>query len=252
MWSSVLVLALPMALDPVRLGANPLLTPRPRPAQNLLVYWIGCVSASVVLLLAPLLVLHFTPMSSSFVHDLANPTTSASSTIRHVEILMGVLALSVAGGIAVRSMARKRNRPLIVATSVAGADTSTVALDPDPPNPIERLLRRGEDASAEGRSATRRLLGHARNAWESGSLWVALAIGFWAGPPPSLVIFALTTILASGAAIGTQIAAAVVFVVATLAVVEIVLISNVITPTKTQAGLRMLHDWVRGYAGRSW
>jgi Sap, sulfolipid-1-addressing protein len=57
----------------------------------------------------------------------------------------------------------------------------------------------------------------------------------------------LTTILASGAAIGTQIVAAVVFIVASLAVVEIVLISNVVTPTKTQAGLRMLHDLVRGY-----
>ncbi|MFY9765416.1 MAG: GAP family protein, partial [Mycobacterium sp.] len=94
MWSSVVVLALPIALDPVRLGVNLLLISRPRSAQNLLVYWVGCMLASVVLLLVPILVLHFTPTFSSFVHDLANPATTASSTVRHVEIFMGVLALS--------------------------------------------------------------------------------------------------------------------------------------------------------------
>src|SRR5260370_19975860 len=102
MWSSVAVLALPIALDPVRLGVNLLLISRPRPAQNLLVYWVGCVSASFVLLLIPLLVLHFTPMFSSFVHDMANPATTASSTARHVEIFFGVLVLAGAARVAAR------------------------------------------------------------------------------------------------------------------------------------------------------
>ena len=78
-------------------------------------------------------------------------------------------------------------------------------------------------------------------------MWVALVIGFWAGPNPSLVLFALTTILASGVALGTQIGAAIVFIIETLAVVEIVLISSLATPTKTQALLRLLHDWARAY-----
>jgi hypothetical protein len=60
-------------------------------------------------------------------------------------------------------------------------------------------------------------------------------------------MFSLTAILASGAAIGTQIGAAVVFIIVSLAVVEIVLICNLVVPTKTQAALRRLHDWVRGY-----
>jgi len=38
-----------------------------------------------------------------------------------------------------------------------------------------------------------------------------------------------------------------VFIVVSLAVVEIVLISNLVAPTKTQAALRRVHDWVRGY-----
>ena len=138
MWGSVVVLALPIALDPVRLGVNLLLISRPRPAQNLLVYWVGCVLASFVLLLVPLLVLHFTPMFSSFVHDLANPATTASSTVRHVEIFMGVLALSIAALMAVRIFARQR------AQLPAGAPTRRPWWRmSDSSNPISRLLGRG-------------------------------------------------------------------------------------------------------------
>ena len=62
-----------------------------------------------------------------------------------------------------------------------------------------------------------------------------------------MVIFGLTTIPTSGAAIGMQIGAAIVFVVETLALVEIVLVGSLITPVKTQALLRLLHDWARAY-----
>ncbi len=241
MWSSVAVLALPIALDPVRLGVNLLLISRPRPAQNLLVYWIGCVSASFVLLLVPLLVLHFTPMFSSFVHDLANPATSASSTVRHVEVFLGVLVLAIAALMAVRFVTRRRQ------ARTGEAKTATPVADSDASSPVSRLLKRGKEAPAEGASAMQRLLGRASRAWESGALWVAFVIGFWAGPNPSLVMFSLATILASGAVIGAQIGAAVVFVIVSLAVVEIVLISNLLAPTNTQAALRRVHDWVGGY-----
>jgi hypothetical protein len=50
--------------------------------------------------------------------------------------------------------------------------------------------------------------------------------------------------MASGAAIGTQVSAAIAFVVGMLAVVEIILGSYLATPAKTQALLRLLHDWV--------
>jgi hypothetical protein len=243
MWSSVAVLALPIALDPVRLGVNLLLISRPRPAQNLLVYWLGCISASFVLLLAPLLALHFIPVFSPFVHDLANPATTASATLRTVEIVLGVLVLTIAALMAVRFVMHRRR-----ARAVAGnAKTSTLVADSDASSPVSRLLKRGQDAPAHGASAIQRLLGRAHRAWESGALWVAFVIGFWAGPNPSLVMFSLATILASGAAIGSQLAAAVVFIVVSLAVVEFVLISNLVAPAKTQATLRLVHDWVRAY-----
>ena len=106
MWGSVAALALPIAFDPVRLGVNLLLISRPRPAQNLLVYWVGCVAASVMLLLLPLLALHVTDVA--WVHDLANPRTTASATMRYIQIVAGVLLLAIAGLMAVRMVTRKR------------------------------------------------------------------------------------------------------------------------------------------------
>ena len=229
------MLALPIALDPVRLGVNLLLISRPRPAQNLLVYWIGCVSASLLLLVVPLLVLHNTEMFASFVHDLGNPRTTASLTVRRIEVGVGVLILAIAAVMALRAVRRRR------------AETTSTATVSDESSPIARLLNRGRDAPAEGGSPAQRLLGRAHRAWESGALWVAAVIGFWAGPNPSLVTFSLATILASGAAFGAQIGAAIVFIVVSLAVVEIVLLCNLVTPAKTQAALRRVHDWVGGY-----
>jgi Sap, sulfolipid-1-addressing protein len=229
MWSSVAVLALPIALDPVRLGVNLLLISRPRPAQNLLVYWVGCVLASLLLLLVPILALHYTPALSSFVHEMASPGTKASSALRHTEVVLGALVVSIAVLLGVRFLVRQR--------------VSAPSGDADSSNPIARLLRRNGDDGSAGRGP----LARARNAWEGGALWVALLIGFWAGPNPSLVIFALATILASGAAIGTQVGAAVVFIVETLAIVEIVLVCHAISPVKTEAFLRRLHDWARTY-----
>ncbi|MBV8177424.1 MAG: GAP family protein [Mycobacterium sp.] len=247
MWSSMVVLALPIALDPVRLGLNLLLISRPRPAQNLLVYWVGCAIASLLLLLVPILALHFIPIFSPFVHDLASPATTASATVRLLEVVAGVLVVVAAAGMALRFFARRRAQ-----VQARGAHPSTVVVDSEPPNPLSRLLRRGrdsQDATGEGgfRSAIPRLLDRATNAWESGSLWVAFAIGVWAAPNPAFVVFGLATIATSGASIGTQIGAAAVFTAEALAVVEIVLLSNLVAPTKTEAVLRRLHDWARAY-----
>ncbi len=210
MWGSLLVLALPIAFDPVRLGFNLLLVSRARPAHNLLMYWVGCALVGFSLLLIPILVLHFTPTFSSFVRDLANPATTASSAVRNIEIVAGVLVLSVAALLAVRFFTRR-------------------------------------DANSTSPQLTGRLRSRVNNAWESGSSWVALAIGVWAGPNPAMVVFGLTAILTSGAAVGVQTGAAIVFIVETLAVVEIVLLSNLIAPNRTEAILRRLHDWTRAY-----
>ena len=147
MWSAVLALALLSALNPVHLGLILLVISRPRPVQNLLAYWVGGLIASVTTLLVPLMVLHFTPMFRSFAHDLATPASGASSTVRHIQIGMGVLALSIAALVTVRFSARQRTH-----LPTPGANTSTLVPDSNTPTAISRLLGRAQDAPTEGES----------------------------------------------------------------------------------------------------
>jgi hypothetical protein len=146
-WSSVLGLALLLAFDPVRLALILLLISRPRPVQNLLAYWVTCLTVCVASLLVPLMVLHFTPRLRSFAQDLATPATVASSTLRHIQIGSGVLMLSMAVLITMRALRRARRRAQL---PTPGGSTVTMVLDSNTPTAISRLLGRAQDAPTEG------------------------------------------------------------------------------------------------------
>jgi Sap, sulfolipid-1-addressing protein len=248
MWSTVLILAVLVALNPLRLGLTLLLISRSRPVQNLFAYWIGNLTSGIPMMVVPLTLLHVTPAFESFAKDVAK-----SSTVRHIQIGSGVFALAVAALMTVHFLARSREQArqrAQVSTGVAthgrhrmGGPTSTLVLDSDAPTAVSRLLDRARNAQTEGGSAFQRLLGRAHNAWENGSLWVAFVIGLANFPAPDVVLMLLAIIVASGAAVATQVSAAVVFIIGILAVAEITLVSYLVTPAKTQAALRLVHDW---------
>ncbi|MGH3577205.1 MAG: GAP family protein, partial [Mycobacterium sp.] len=108
MWGTLVGLSLFLTLHPVRLGVILLVISRSRPVQNLLAYWVGCMMVSLPAFLIPLTVVHVTPTFTSFTKNLATPGTVANSTARHIEIGIGVLALSIAALMAVRFAARRR------------------------------------------------------------------------------------------------------------------------------------------------
>lgn len=232
-------LALLAALNPMRLGLALLMISRPRPAPNLLAYWLGGLTICVPELLIPLVVLHFTRTFESG-HRESNSATTGS-TLAALQIGIGVIGLSIAAIMSLRVVARHRSP---VPTPSGG--TSGVMPDPVGALPLPWLLDRTQDDPATGRSVTRRLLERARIAWEGGSLWVAWAIGL-ASVPVDGVLFMVAIIVASGAAMATQISAAIAFVVVMYAAVEIILVGYLATPAKTHALLRLLHDWVRTY-----
>lgn len=236
MWSSVLALALVTALDPVRLSVTLLIISRPRALQNLLSYYLGGMTVSVPALLIPLMALHFSSAFSAFTR--AATSTETHATVKQIQIGVGALALSIAAVIVIHFSLRQRTRP-----SPAADRTSTLVVDAPRPSPLVQLLHRARDTAAQDRSAILRLLSRAHHAWENGSPWVALVIGIGTGPQPFLVLFVLTTIAASGAPIGVQVSAAITFVLGVLAVVEIILVSYLVTPLKTQTMMRLLHNW---------
>jgi hypothetical protein len=216
-WTTLLVFALGAATDPVRLGIAVLLISRPRPMPNLLAYWLGASSVGMIEALGLLILQQ--DVAPMFVQTLS--TAAASSTARHIRIAIGVLALPIAALIAVGISAQ----PAQVA--MAGGDRSAVALRPSTPTTFGRLVRRGQ------------------NLLEDGPLWVPFVAGILSGPAPIEYLVALTAIAASGAAIGTQFSAAVAFIVLMLAVVEVPLVTYLATPTRTQAVMVQLHDWMR-------
>jgi hypothetical protein len=65
--------------------------------------------------------------------------------------------------------------------------------------------------------------------------------------PPVEFLVALGVIVASGAAVGAQIGAVVMYTVVVLALIEVPLVSYLVTPAKTQAMMLRLHSWVRAY-----
>lgn len=235
-WGSVLALVVLVALNPIRLGITLLVISRPQPVQNLLIYWAGCLIGCIPAVVVPLTLLHVTPIFRSFAQGVAG-----SPTIRHVQLGMGVLALSVAALIASRPLLRGRQLQLQGATSATAA-----APQPNLPTqkPISRLLGRAGDAPTDGGSLLQRLVRRATNAWEGGSLWVAFLIGLLLGGiEPDAGLFLIAILVTSGAALGTQITVAAVFIVGVLAIVELTLVSYLVAPAKTQAVVQLLHDW---------
>lgn len=233
-WGSVLVLGILVGLDPMRIGITLLVISRPRPVQNLLMFGAGCAAACIPTLIVPLALLHATPMFKSTAEGWAK-----SSTGGYIQIGMGAVALTTATLLTVHFWVRQRAK---LPASEGGASTTVV--DTDTPTPVSRLLARAKETPENGGSFFRRLLRRCHDAWESGALWVSFVIGFsFAGAPPDVALFLLAIVVVSGAAVGTQITAAIAFIIGMLAVVEIVLISYLAAPTKTEAILQRLHDW---------
>jgi hypothetical protein len=228
-----------LAFDPLRLGLIILLISRPQPLKSLLAYWVGAMAVSVPYMLGPLIAVHVTPTFRSFLQHFATPATFASPTAHHIQIGIGVLALSVAALMTVHFRARQR-----ACLATPGGTTSTPVPDSNTPTANSGPLGRAQDPTTKDGSAIRRLRGRTRTAWENGSSWPAFMFGAGSGPPPLTAILVITTILASGATIGTQVSLALAWIVGMFVVVEIILASHLAAPAKTQAALQLLHDWI--------
>jgi len=237
-----------MAIDPLRLGLILLVISRPRPLQSLLAYWVGALIVSANYMLVPLMVLHAIPSFRSFAKNLATSATAAtfaSPTLQHIQLGMGAVALLIAALMAIRFRAGQH-----ASAATPGGTTSTVVADSNTPTAISQPLGRTQDAPTQG--PIRGLRGRAIGAWESESPKPALIVGLMSGPPPVTVLLVLTTIMASDPAIGAQVSIAIAWIFGMFAVVEIILVSYLASPRKTETALRLLHDWVFAHRRRVW
>lgn len=249
MWGSLLVLALLTTVNPVRLAIILLVLCRPRPIPSLLAYWSGCVIVGLATVLVPLLVLHSIPTSASFVKQFADPADNP--TAQRIAIGTGVVLMLVAALIALRSATRQRanlstgsNRGRhAMPDSTGSARTATRERDSNLPPVLLQLMDSAQGAAFEGGSVIMRLLRRIRSAWQNGSPWPAFVVGVIVVPPLDGLLLVLALIVASGAPLEVQLIAAVAYIIGMLTVEEIILVSHLAAPTKTEAALRRLHDW---------
>ncbi|CAJ1579343.1 GAP family protein [[Mycobacterium] wendilense] len=243
MWGPLLVLALALTINPVRLGLILLVLSRPRPMQNLLAYWLGTLLAGMAFLLVPLVVFHATPTSKSVAEGLMN--SGPSTLVQRLLVGLGVLVIVAAALMCLRRPSQAPQSDAdepVTERRRRDTSTSTRTLDPSTLPVLSRLVSAAADTEPESDSNSQRFARRAREAWRNGSPWISGVIGLMVVPADG-VLLALALIVTSGAAIGMQLGAAVVFVIAVLTVEEVILLSHLAVPHKTQAALERLHDW---------
>lgn len=216
MWGMVLAIALIAAFDPMRLGIAFVLISQPRPMRSLLAYWLGAMVSAIATAVVLLTVLrHLAPVLATHVAAL-----TTSSTAGYIQIAMGLIALPLAALVATGVFPRQRS------LEMAGAPS---ALPERPPTP----------------AAVARLSSFAENGRDDRAYWLAFVAGTVTATPPIEYLVVIVAILGSGAAIGIQFGAALIFIVVALAAIEIPLLSCLAMPARSQALMLQLHDWVR-------
>ncbi|ORW48042.1 hypothetical protein AWB90_11785 [Mycobacterium paraense] len=211
MWGTVLALALVAGVDPGRIGITLLLFSRRRPVLHLVALWLGGLAVGVVLALGALVGLHDVVLGVMDKVELATSTSAAG----RIQIGMGVLALVVAALIAIGFSVRQP------AALPAGGPSNPVA-----PTAFSRLSTR------------------ALEALRAGPPWITFLVGVGI-TTDFRYLAALTVILASGSALGTQLSAAAAYTLLGLAFAEIPLVCHLVAPARTGAVMSRVHDWVQ-------
>jgi Sap, sulfolipid-1-addressing protein len=219
MWGTVLALALVMAPDPARLAIVALLISRPRPLVNLLVFWLGGMATGTTIALGSVILLR--DLALVVTRHVASTVESLQSG--SVEIVVGVLALLIAALLSMRL--RLHRAPVPITTGNAAVLVS----EPSTETALSRLSAR------------------ARSALVGGCLWVPFVAGLGSAAPHVEYQVAIAAILTSGASMATQVSAAMMFTIVVLAIVEIPLVSYLVTPARTHAVMLHAHDWMRAH-----
>ncbi|MEY8016702.1 GAP family protein [Mycobacterium servetii] len=232
LWNSVLFLGFGMALDPLRLGLVAVVLSRKRPMLNLFAFWMGGMIAGIGIGMAVLVVMRDTAMAA--LRSAAAVVADVRSSIAffeggHLKITLGAIALVSL----VVLLARERARMLRPVAAVCGhSDGSGGAAQP-------RFLRLFAKLGTLNQNILNR-----------GFFWPAFVVGLGSATPPVETLILLTIIMASGAAIGTQFSAFLVYTVMVLAVIEIPLVCYLVEPDKTQAVMLRVQNWLHVHRAR--
>lgn len=245
MWFTVLMLALWMSTDPVRIFIGTFLVSRPNPLQNLISYWLGGMTGGLVASLFVIVLLR------DFALPIMKTVTASVShfTGGYVRVVLGVLALMLAVKLAVNLVAKARQRvgiPMNTTVSASSAAVSPGALQTRPslarPSLAQRQRALVQRCTPE---VLTRFSTGIMDTLGSGSPRLSFVAGLLTALPPVEHQAALTAIMASGAGVAEQMSASIVFVLVVLTTLEVIFITYWLAPSKTQQIIGTMQTWIR-------
>jgi hypothetical protein len=223
MWITVLVMALAVIFEPIRLGLAVLMLNRRRPMLQLLTFLCGGFTMGVGVGLVILFILRTTPLAGDF-------------TVAQAQIVAGLLALLVAAVLATNVLARKVIRRVPANAAVGSPGGS------DPNGGVD-LLEPMQPSKPP--SSLKKLSARAQEFLQGDSLYVAWVSGLAVALPSANYLGAMAAILASGAGPAAQAHALLLFNVVAFTLVEIPLVSYLAAPQKTRVFMAALQEWLR-------
>ncbi|WP_236734912.1 GAP family protein [Mycolicibacterium peregrinum] len=207
MWSTVLVMAVVAAVDPLRIGVVAFMLSRSRPVRLLLPFFLFAFTANVA-------------VGAAVVFVFKNVTGDGGSSMPPgLEIGIGVVALAISvlsiTGVLERLVTRVRARR----TAPAAASAESV--------PGLSKLPDGMQAALRGEAP-----------------WAAGLLGLINGFPTPYYLAAMAAALTSGAAVTEQMAAMVVFNLVGFLAAIIPIISFWVAPAATRSGVERIYEWM--------
>ncbi len=217
-----------MLIDPMRIGIAAILMSRRQALRTLIAFWVGGIVAGITVGIAVLVLLHDIALVAiqgavSTLNDVRSAVIILAGPRLQITVgLVALLALAV-------MLARDRAQVVQIPVAVGGSCASDASPEP----------RKGPLPSRMS-AAIHRML-------ESGFVWPAFVVGLGSAVPPIEGPMALTVIMGSRAAAGTQFTAFILFTVLVLAFAEIPLVSYLAAPRKTEAVMRQMNTWITAH-----
>jgi hypothetical protein len=230
MWSTVLVMALVAATDPLRIGVIAYMVSRARPVRLLLPFFVAGFTSNVAVAVAVVFVFRESAVRDRTVHPYIELTIGVGA---------GLIAVLSATGLLER-LFRLFHRVHATRVAVAAAVGDGAAGPPEDTAPAQV-----EPPTLDSLPVVSKLPESIKAALRGEAAWAAGLLGLSNGIPSPYYLGAMAAALTSGATVGQQLSALVAFNGVAFSGALIPILSFWIAPDATRSGVERLYAWMK-------
>jgi hypothetical protein len=228
MWSTVLVMALVAATDPLRIGVIAYMVSRARPVRLLLPFFLAGFTSNVAVAVAVVFGFRESALGDRTVHPGIEIT---------IGVLAGLIAVLSATGLLERLFHRVRNTRVAVPAAVGD--------HPGDPTSDAPLTEQVQPPTLDSLPVVSKLPESIKAALRGEAAWAAGLLGLSNGIPSPYYLGAIAAVLTSGAAVGQQLSALVTFNLVAFSGALLPVLSFWIAPDATRSGVERLYAWMK-------